>query len=318
MADDRGKKSGRQAKPVRPTIPGTLPRSTGSTQSTPARPQKSKDSAQSRRSTSSKPAKKTASAKRPTRGTTKPRSGQGKSATKARTASPRPSRTRPVNNGPSDTTKRIIRILLFLLVLAGIIAAGLFIKDKLNEHAQTLRDSSTDADTEIVACTPDQVEMTTSWSDIVAGQPVTFTIDVTNTSDKPCSIDAGPSSLVLNVVSGNDSIWNSSYCQANTDSRLYVLGEGKSSQLSVAWDGLRNTSDCQTGLAAPRAGVYVVTGTIGGVDFPDIRSVTELVNADGSGSAETDATEEPVETGDEEAPAEESPAEEPAPEETGN
>lgn len=188
----------------------------------------------------------------------------------------------------------IVKVVWTILIATILIAAGLWIKSKLDDHATALKATESIVDDEVTACRPDQIEGSISWSDTKAGAPVQFIIELTNATDEPCSIDASRQSLVLSVTSGNDQIWNSSFCVGETTETLHVFGEGKGTSLTRDWNGLRLTEDCQSeNLSVPGPGTYVVETTIGGIPFPQLRSVAELTGPGGSAPAETEDAEAP-------------------------
>lgn len=200
------------------------------------------------------------------------------------------------------------KVVSITLVGIALVFAALFVKSKLDDHKQTIVATEQATPDEIVPCTPEMLDMSMSIIGNQAGRPTSFNIAVKNTSETSCSLDSGRGNLVLKVESGDDKIWQSNYCVDTEASDLYVFGPGVESTVAVHWSGARATEDCQSGLPTPGNGTYVVSGSIGGQSFDQLRQVFEL----GSAPPPPPATEEPKPS-EEATPAEDQPAQDDRP-----
>lgn len=268
MVSDNGKGK-------RPQIPGTLPRSapapvgpgnTGKPRRTQNPPQRraTPERTPKRASDQQKPARRTG------RATTQPATSQRATAPQRAAKAPRKA---PATVDNARRNRIIIRVISFVLGAAILIAAGLFIKSKMDDHKETIAAVEQETPDTIEPCTPGELSMATTVSGTTVGKPTTFDITIENTSEGACSLDIGKSSLVVTVTSGDDTVWKSDHCVVDAPSNLYVFGPGVSSTISVGWNGQRSTADCQSGLAVPGAGQYVMTGAVGGVEFNQLRTV---------------------------------------------
>lgn len=218
---------------------------------------------------------------------------------------------------PEDERRKrlLVSVVVIIIIAVLIVGAGIYLYAQLNKRGEQIV-AETEKDTfEVVPCEPGMLDMEMNRTGSVAGNPVSFGITMTNNGDQPCSLDTGTSNLVLEVTSGNDSIWASNHCVEDGPSRVYVFGPGVSSTLDVHWSGARSTTDCASGLPAPNPGTYVVKGYVDGTEFPELRDSFVLTDSNGIAPVEEAPSEEPEEaTGEEE--AEEQPTDEPTEEAT--
>jgi hypothetical protein len=96
-----------------------------------------------------------------------------------------------------------------------------------------------------------------------------LSLQVTNTSDAACSINAGTAAQVFTVKSGDDVYWTSTDCQVEPADAIVTLEAGQvvASTAPLAWDRTRSTpSTCEGERpAAPAAGAsYHLTTSVGG------------------------------------------------------
>lgn len=175
--------------------------------------------------------------------------------------------------------RRILRIAAWVLLFLILIATFIFVRSKFHEHQQNLIESQGTKKEEVVACTPQMLDIAMEREGSVAGQPINFNISVKNTSDKICYLKAGTEKMVLTVTSGEDHIWASHECR-EPQPDMRVFRPGVSTTIPITWDGSRTDSSCQD-LPAPRPGVYVVTGTINGKTVPALRDAFELTGPNG-------------------------------------
>jgi len=102
-----------------------------------------------------------------------------------------------------------------------------------------------------------------------AGEPVTFTAEVTNTSAIRCALD--PAATRIHVTSGSDRIFDSDDCSTAEPGpgQPTLLEAGAVGNLPVSWDRHRSNETCDPGLPEPRPGTYHIIATIAGAKSND-------------------------------------------------
>ncbi|WP_345039573.1 hypothetical protein [Georgenia daeguensis] len=114
-------------------------------------------------------------------------------------------------------------------------------------------------------CSPRDLDVRLSAT---PGQPTSFAVTLTNRAEVACLLDAGASSLVLTVHSGEDRVWSSGDCVAEPSERELLLDSGDSTETAIRWDGTRSEKGCPGGQGAAQPGSYRVTATLGGASLP--------------------------------------------------
>ena len=110
-----------------------------------------------------------------------------------------------------------------------------------------------------VACRADQLGLSVATTERTypAGMPVTFVVQITNTSQAPCTVDAGEAARGVLVTSGSDRIWSNLDCPAEgAGERLLALPPGGMDEARVEWARVRSDESCRTDLPEPRPGTY--------------------------------------------------------------
>ena len=125
------------------------------------------------------------------------------------------------------------------------------------------------------ACAAADLDVDLAVAPAGGGTPVDLDVTVTNDGEAPCLLDAGPGSLVLTVVSGEDRVWSSGDCAGEATRRL-LLDAGDAADASVSWSGARSAPGCAGGQGSSGAGTYRVEATLDGVPLPDVREVFTL------------------------------------------
>jgi hypothetical protein len=96
-----------------------------------------------------------------------------------------------------------------------------------------------------------------------SGAPPQFEVTVVDNGGSPCTLDLGPSGVVVTVTSGQVRNWSNADCGPKT-SDLVVLSPGSSKKTTVSWDRHRSDPECKSTvtsvLAAP--GTYVAAVTV--------------------------------------------------------
>lgn len=121
----------------------------------------------------------------------------------------------------------------------------------------------------VVACTPEQlaVSVATTERAFPAGTPVTFVLQLANTSTLPCTVDASEAAREILVTSGSDRIWSSLDCPAEgaVENVVELPADGMVSETRYEWTRIRSDESCTADLPEPRPGTYKAVVTVGGV-----------------------------------------------------
>lgn len=96
-----------------------------------------------------------------------------------------------------------------------------------------------------------------------AGVDPKLTLRVTNTGKAPCNINVGTSQMEFKVTSGEDIVFNSRDCQADSTNLVKSLQPGASETASFTWKRNRSAAGCAKVTAAPGPGTYVFMATLG-------------------------------------------------------
>lgn len=95
------------------------------------------------------------------------------------------------------------------------------------------------------------------------GAGVRFQVNLRNSGELPCLVDAGPASLVAAVSSGADPVWSSAHCADDATHEL-LLDAGAETAVTVSWNGRRSAPGCPGDQREAAAGTYRVTLSLGG------------------------------------------------------
>ncbi len=117
-----------------------------------------------------------------------------------------------------------------------------------------------------VDCTKEDLGLTLSanGSTFAAGQEPTFSVEVSNVSETPCSVDVNAKTLSIDVVSGKDEIWSSSFC-AKAKPELLLIGGDDVHAVATVWDRMRNDKECSSkAKVAAKPGTYRATANLRG------------------------------------------------------
>lgn len=96
-----------------------------------------------------------------------------------------------------------------------------------------------------------------------AGVDPKLTLRVTNTGKAPCNINVGTSQMEFKVTSGEDIVFNSRDCQADSTNLVKSLQPGASETASFTWKRNRSAAGCAKVTATPGPGTYVFMATLG-------------------------------------------------------
>lgn len=203
-------------------------------------------------------------------------------ATRNPGASP-PGRPGPKPPGePNYWLRRVVVLALALGFLAllgwgGVAAVGL-VRDSLAERADATAATaqpSGPSTAQPVACRPDALSFRLSEDASRAGAPVDFALTVANTSEEACLLDAGATSLVLTVTSGEDVIWSTAHC-GPADPAPLLLGPEDQTERAVRWSGSRSAAGCAAVTSRVQPGTYQVTTSYASAQLPAATETFDL------------------------------------------
>lgn len=176
--------------------------------------------------------------------------------------------------------RRIVAVVIALLVIGGLIAAGISIANLLGAAAKN--DAGTDPGASSTVVPKDGAKPGTAPSAVCdeAGIKVTaavnkdsfaaeetpiLTLRVTNSGKAPCDINVGTSQMEYEITSGEDIIYNSKNCQLDPTDLVKNLAPGASESANMVWKVKRNAPDCAAVVSAPGRGgaTYTLVATLG-------------------------------------------------------
>lgn len=98
-----------------------------------------------------------------------------------------------------------------------------------------------------------------------AGEDPKLTLRVTNTGNAPCDINVGTSQMEFKITSGEDAVFSSKDCQADSTNLVKNLLPGTSETANFTWKRNRSAPGCAKVEAQPGGGgaTYVFVATLG-------------------------------------------------------
>lgn len=205
----------------------------------------------------------------------------GASGTRPATGPARPSRA-------VYRRRRLVVTLLALLVVAGLVWAGIVVVAALagdkdataSEPFETAptsaaQPSASEAAQEAEAepspkaedgmCPPAAVTVaaSTDAEAYPAGANPNLTLTVTNTGAEPCRINVGTTQMEFVVTSGSDRIFSSADCQDGAQDLVKEFEPGAEERANFTWERLRSAPGCTAVSSNPNPGWYVFTARLG-------------------------------------------------------
>ncbi|MBA2698891.1 MAG: hypothetical protein H0U61_08980 [Nocardioidaceae bacterium] len=115
------------------------------------------------------------------------------------------------------------------------------------------------------ACTPTGVDMAIDVADAKAGDTNVATFELTSLDTVACTLSITPSTLVVKVTSGSDTVWSSDDCPDALFAKQIVVRADPASHYQFTWNGKRSSDGCQpvVGEITP-GGYWVEAALIGG------------------------------------------------------
>lgn len=114
-------------------------------------------------------------------------------------------------------------------------------------------------------CTPTGVDMVIEVGDAKAGESNTATFELTSLDTVACTLAITPSTLVVKVTSGSDTVWSSDDCPDALLAKQVVVRADPASHYQFTWGGERSSDGCQpTDSAVTPGGYWIQAALIGG------------------------------------------------------
>lgn len=114
-------------------------------------------------------------------------------------------------------------------------------------------------------CDPTGVDMMIDVSDVKAGRDNSAELLLTSTDTPACTLSVTPSTLVVNVTSGDDIVWSSDDCPDTLLAKQLVVRSDPPSSYEFTWTGRRSSDGCQLDSSVVEPGGYwIEAALIGG------------------------------------------------------
>ncbi|WP_020579474.1 hypothetical protein [Actinopolymorpha alba] len=101
------------------------------------------------------------------------------------------------------------------------------------------------------------------------GQPVAIRVTIRNAASAACQLTVDPTSLRIQITSGNDLIWDTRHCPSVVPKGPLTLEPKKSRTLTFTWPGTRSREGCPSGQPNAQPGYYAAEVTVAGTSARD-------------------------------------------------
>ena len=153
---------------------------------------------------------------------------------------------------------RLVVVLAVLVVaLICVVFAGKFIMGQLHDRGKAVQPNPAASYTP-VACAQSSLQASVEGSGATAGQPVTFTVTLPNTSaNNPCFVDVGWGNMNVNITSGSAQVSSVSACQQGAESKLLLLDRDMEVTRTLTWNGGVGDGCVDPNSYASQPGTYI-------------------------------------------------------------
>ena len=93
-------------------------------------------------------------------------------------------------------------------------------------------------------CVDRDIAVTPTARKTVAGDPVTFTLQLRTILSPACTWEVSPDTLTVKVRSGDDDVWFSTDCRRSIPTRQVVLRNNDTTEVEVTWSARRSDDGC--------------------------------------------------------------------------
>jgi hypothetical protein len=104
-------------------------------------------------------------------------------------------------------------------------------------------------------CAPDDIAITPSVPQPIAGRDITLVLDLSTVTSPACTWTLSRRSLALKITSGADQIWTSVQCGRAIPTKDVVLRSAAATRVTLTWDARRSEPGC------PRLTKWALPGT---------------------------------------------------------
>lgn len=144
--------------------------------------------------------------------------------------------------------------------------------DHVAEEQPGSEDPADEPDGELRPCTGDDldVDVAMSPSEPAAGEGAGLELRLTNDGEQPCLLAADAPSVVVTILSGNDTVWSSTHCETD-DTATLLLDSDVAHETTVRWPGTRSAAGCPADQPVANSGTYRLVVEVDGSpqDGPD-------------------------------------------------
>lgn len=178
--------------------------------------------------------------------------------------------------------RRIVVGVVLLLVLALVIfglyslgrGIGMVSKSIGNYEEQSVSRSQTEAKKakKTPKCSADDVklDLTSNEQSVEVGGSLEFSATIAHEGRGQCLIDGSNTSRVLTITSGDDTIWRSDTCPA--DSRMLLMAQGDKDTQKIAWNANQTGSKCVSDDLLPKVDPGTYQAQLSLKDHPQVKS----------------------------------------------
>lgn len=102
-----------------------------------------------------------------------------------------------------------------------------------------------------------QISLTHPAPLIYVGTNSEMEFEVRNSGKTACTVVIDPKKVGVQIVSGNQIVYNSTHCQGEkSPTKQLLLGVNKTWKQTLSWDGMVQNADCSPSQQVARAGTY--------------------------------------------------------------
>lgn len=192
--------------------------------------------------------------------------------------------------GPKSKGVYIRRRIAVLAVLLAVIAAVVLVivrpgsadgarnAAEIEVPSDTSPQATQNSDDELAACAEGQLAVTAlvSQESYAEGEYPQLALSVENTGDAPCTANLGTSGIEFVITSGDDEVWRSADCQADSEDLAAILDPGEPEQTEwLEWDRTRSSTDTCDAMRDPVAAggaTYHLRASVAGVQSAETAS----------------------------------------------
>jgi len=93
-------------------------------------------------------------------------------------------------------------------------------------------------------CEDEDVAVTPSAKNPVAGRDVRIVLELRTVVSEACTWEVSPETLTLKITSGDDEIWTTRHCPRAVDEEEVTLRRDHTTEVEVTWDARRSDEEC--------------------------------------------------------------------------